>query len=402
MSPLRHDKPSGNGRVAGDEAELPYRSLVERVPAIVYVDPAGPEPTSPTYISPFIRDMLGYSPEEATGDPAWWAQALHPDDRDRVLTEWTRSDVTGEPYAGEYRLIAADGRVVWIRDEAVLRRADDGTPLHWQGVMVDVTQAKQANEDLTRALDLERQAMEDLRRADEIKTTFLTAVSHDIRTPLSAILGNALTLEEGDRLGITDEEKKQLIQSLAAKSRRLNAIVTDLLDTERLARGVIEPKLQEIAVGRLVSLLVWDSEAMAGREVHVDTRSVTAWIDPQMISRIVENLLMNAARHTPAESQVWVKVFPEGDDVLIAVEDDGPGIPEEHRRSIFEAFEHGPMTSVHNPGVGVGLSLVAKFAELHDGTAWVEEREGGGASFRIRIPRGDPETVPVGAASGDD
>lgn len=407
MSPLSQRRPrnehGGIGRVATEaDAELPYRSLVERVPAIVYVDPAGPEPTSPTYISPFIRDMLGYSPEEATGDPDWWARALHSDDRDRVLDEWTRSDASGEPYAGEYRLIAADGRVVWIRDEAVLQRDEDGRPVHWQGVMVDVTEAKKANEDLARALDLERQAMEDLRRADEIKTTFLTAVSHDIRTPLSAILGNALTLEEGDRLGITDEEKKQLIQSLAAKARRLNAIVTDLLDTERLARGVIEPKLQEIAVGRLVSLLVWDSDTMAGREVHVDTRSVTAWIDPQMVSRIVENLLMNAARHTPSQCQVWVKVHPDGDDLLIAVEDDGPGIPQEHRRSIFEPFEHGPMTSVHNPGVGVGLSLVAKFAELHQGSAWVEEREGGGASFRVRIPRGDPEVVPEGAVTRDD
>ena len=102
-----------------------------------------------------------------------------------MLAEWTKSDETGEPYAGEYRLIAADGRTVWIRDEAVLLRDDEGDPVHWQGVMLDITDAKQANDDLTRALDLERQATEDMRRADEIKTTFLTAVSHDIRTPLS-------------------------------------------------------------------------------------------------------------------------------------------------------------------------------------------------------------------------
>lgn len=398
MTPIRGKRSRGGGDSTRQEAELPYRSLVERVPAIVYIDPVGPEPTSPTYVSPFVEQLLGYSAEVATGDPAWWARALHPDDRERVLAEWTKSDETGEPYAGEYRLIAADGRTVWIRDEAVLLRDDAGDPVHWQGVMLDITDAKQANDDLTRALDLERQGMEDMRRADEIKTTFLTAVSHDIRTPLSAILGNALTLEEGDRLGITDEERKQLTHSLAAKARRLNTIVTDLLDTERLARGVVEPKLQEIAVGRLVSLLVWDSETMAGRQVHMDTRSVTAWVDPQMISRIVENLLMNAARHTPPESQVWVKVVPEDGNVLIAVEDDGPGLPEEHRESIFQPFEHGPMTSVHNPGVGVGLSLVAKFAELHGGRVWVEEREGGGASFKVLIPRGDPEIVPEGAA----
>lgn len=400
MTPIRGKRSRGGGDSTRQEAELPYRSLVERVPAIVYIDPVGPEPTSPTYVSPFVEQLLGYSAEVATGDPEWWARALHPDDRERVLAEWTKSDETGEPYAGEYRLIAADGRTVWIRDEAVLLHDDAGDPAHWQGVMLDITDSKQANDDLTRALDLERQGMEDMRRADEIKTTFLTAVSHDIRTPLSAILGNALTLEEGDRLGITDEERKQLTHSLAAKARRLNTIVTDLLDTERLARGVVEPKLQEIAVGRLVSLLVWDSETMAGRQVHMDTRSVTAWVDPQMISRIVENLLMNAARHTPPESQVWVKVVPEDGNVLIAVEDDGPGLPEEHRESIFQPFEHGPMTSVHNPGVGVGLSLVAKFAELHGGRVWVEEREGGGASFKVLIPRGDPEVVPEGAAPG--
>jgi PAS domain S-box-containing protein len=386
---------------AGDDAgseELPFRSLVERVPAIVYVDPAGPEPTAPTYVSPFITQMLGYSPEESTGRAEWWSGILHPDDRERVLAEWSRIDETGDPYAGEYRLVAADGRTVWIRDEAVLLRDEDGTPIHWQGVMVDITAAKQANEELSRALELERAATEEMRRADEIKTTFLTAVSHDIRTPLSTILGNALTLEGGDRLGITEEERKQLIHSLAAKARRLNTIVTDLLDTERLARGVIEPKLQEIALGRLISLLVWDSDAMAGREVHVDTNSVTAWIDPQMISRIVENLLMNAGRHTPPGSQVWVRVVPDGDHVVIAVEDDGPGIPEEHREAVFRPFEHGPMTSVHNPGVGIGLSLVARFAELHGGRAWVEEREGGGASFRVWIPRGDREVVPQRAS----
>jgi PAS domain S-box-containing protein len=396
MTPISSKPADGAGgeteATKGDD--VPFRSLVERVPAIVYVDPAGPEPTSPTYVSPFIEELLGYTPDVATGDPAWWAQALHPDDRDRVLAEWTRSDQTGEPYTGEYRLIAADGRTVWIRDEAVLLRDDRGTPIHWQGVMLDITDAKQANEDLARALELERQATEEIRRADEIKTTFLTAVSHDIRTPLSAILGNALTLEGGDRLGITEEERKQLIHSLAAKARRLNTIVTDLLDTERLARGVVEPKLQEIAVGRLISLLVWDSEAMAGRQVHVDTRSVAAWVDPQMVSRIVENLLTNAARHTPPQCQVWVRVTTEDANVLIVVEDDGPGVPEEHRESVFVPFEHGPMTTVHNPGVGIGLSLVARFAELHGGRAWVEEREGGGASFRVLLPRGDPETVP--------
>jgi PAS domain S-box-containing protein len=263
-------------------------------------------------VSPFVEQLLGYSAEVATGDPEWWAQALHPDDRERMLAEWTRSDETGEPYAGECRLIAADGRTVWIRDEAVLLRDDAGEPVHWQGVMLDITDAKQANDDLTRALDLERQGMEDMRRADEIKTTFRRLPRH----PDTALC---------DPRQRPDPWKR----GTGSASRKRNG-----MDTERLARGVVEPKLQEIAVGRLVSLLVWDSDTMAGRQVHMDTRSVTAWVDPQMISRIVENLLMNAARHTPPGCQVWVRVVPEDGNVLIVVEDDGPGLPEEHRESI--------------------------------------------------------------------
>ena len=103
---------------------------------------------------------------------------------------------------------------------------------------------------------------------------------------------------------------------------------------------------------------------------------------------------MNAARHTPAHCEVWVKVAPQDDDLLIVVEDDGPGIPEEHRESVFRPFEHGPMTSVHNPGVGVGLSLVAKFTELHGGRVWIEDREGGGASFKVLIPEGIRRSSP--------
>src|SRR5687767_6495188 len=102
MAPITSKPGAVNANGTERSEELPFRSLVERVPAIVYVDPAGPEPTAPTYVSPFITQMLGYSPGEATGGGGWWSSILHPDDRERVLAEWTRSDETGEPYAGEY------------------------------------------------------------------------------------------------------------------------------------------------------------------------------------------------------------------------------------------------------------------------------------------------------------
>jgi signal transduction histidine kinase len=102
-----------------------------------------------------------------------------------------------------------------------------------------------------------------------------------------------------------------------------------------------------------------------------------------MVERIVENLLTNAVKHTPGDSRIWVRVERTDDGALIAIEDDGPGIPPELRERIFEPFTQGPTAA--QGGAGVGLALVARFAELHEGRAWVQERAGGGASFRVLL-----------------
>jgi signal transduction histidine kinase len=92
---------------------------------------------------------------------------------------------------------------------------------------------------------------------------------------------------------------------------------------------------------------------------------------------------VNAARHTREDRRIWLRVIPHDGGVLIAVEDDGDGVPADLRDAIFEPFRQGPTVQSHSPGTGIGLSLVSRFAALHGGRAWVEDREGGGASFRV-------------------
>jgi two-component system, OmpR family, sensor histidine kinase MtrB len=114
------------------------------------------------------------------------------------------------------------------------------------------------------------------------------------------------------------------------------------------------------------------------------------------VERIVENLVVNAARHTTAGATIWVRVQPQDGGVLLLVEDEGPGVPAELWEQIFQPFHKGRNIADHAPGSGIGLALVARFAELHGGRAWVQDRPGGGASFRVFLPDGrEPDTVGV-------
>jgi diguanylate cyclase (GGDEF)-like protein/PAS domain S-box-containing protein len=131
-------------------AENRYRSLVEQMPAAIYIDDVN-ETNSAVYRSPHVEKVLGYGPEEYLTDPELWQKLLHPEDRERVLAENERTNATGEPFRIEYRQIAKDGSVVWIRDEAVLIRGDDGSPLYWQGVFMDVSERKKSQERLEEA-----------------------------------------------------------------------------------------------------------------------------------------------------------------------------------------------------------------------------------------------------------
>ncbi len=126
------------------EAETRYRTLVEQTPAITYVQEPleSSNPKAVTYVSPQYETILGYPPESKIIDEEHWNRIVHPEDRERVLCEEARTDQTGEPFNVEYRVIAGDGRVVWVRDEATLVRDEEGQPLYWLGVQYDVTEQK--------------------------------------------------------------------------------------------------------------------------------------------------------------------------------------------------------------------------------------------------------------------
>ena len=381
------------------EAEAKYRSLVEGLPAVVYIAEFGKD-AAWTYISPKVESILGFSPEEWTGQADLWRERILPEDREQALNAELRI-LNGESRMQcEYRIIGKNGRVIWIHEEAEALQDDSGQPVYLQGVMYDVTEQKNAEAQLVKALDAEKEAASRLRALHEMQNSFLQAVSHDLRTPLTSILGCALTLESGfDQGKISREDEYDLVGRIASNSRKLHRLLTNLLDLDRMSRGIVAPNRDDVDVTQIIESVLAESSTDTHPIELLSTDPVHARIDAAQVERIVENLVANAIRYTPAGTPIWVRATGDDTSVTIVVDDAGPGIPIELRESIFEPFRQGNEIVSHNPGVGIGLSLVTRFAELHGGRAWVEERAGGGASFRVFLPfasaADEPEDRPV-------
>jgi signal transduction histidine kinase len=245
-----------------------------------------------------------------------------------------------------------------------------------------------ATKHLAAAALADRTAAQRLREADQLKNTFLNAVSHELRTPLSAILGCGRTLQDLDPT-LEPEDRASLVRAVVDNARKLDRLLEELLDLDRLSRGVAGLDRRPVDLARTAAAVIEGVDVLRGRPVHLECESLVATVDEAKFERILENLLRNATKYTPPGCPVWVRLFRRGDVPTLVVEDAGPGVVPEARARIFEAFHRDPRSSGGTPGFGLGLSLVQSFAALHGGRAWVEERPGGGASFRVELPDAD-------------
>jgi PAS domain S-box-containing protein len=305
--------------------------------------------------------------------PAWRVGDLRRDHatidgRDYELTVSALPDQAGRP----------SGALVMARDVSERLEAE-------RHMRESLAREQAASERLRDALEREQAAAERLRALEEMKDVFLQSVSHDMRTPLTSVLGLTLTLRRGHQI-LPAAEVADLLGRLEGNTRKLDRLLSNLLDLERLARGALRLDRRRVDLGELVGRVVKESELLGERPVSLETSPVLIAVDPAKVERIVENLLANAARHTEAGTPVWVRVEAAGGGALLLVEDAGPGVPAGSREAIFEAFQQGPTITAHAPGSGIGLALVAHLAAMHGGRAWVEGRPGGGASFRVLLP----------------
>ena len=239
------------------------------------------------------------------------------------------------------------------------------------------------------AIDRERLAREaleaeTLRRRDALTTAVLRAVSHDLRSPLMAILTSAGALARED-FALGREERDELVSTILVEAERLDRLVGNLLDLSRLQAGALRPEPGVWAIDDLVVQAIEDvGDAGARIDVFLPRDSPAVRADAHQIQRVLVNLIENALRYSPPGERVRLQVDAVGADVLVRVIDHGPGIAPAELEAIFEPFHRGSVA--RGPGAGLGLAIARGFAEANGGRVWAESRTDQGATFVFALP----------------
>jgi two-component system, OmpR family, sensor histidine kinase KdpD len=222
-----------------------------------------------------------------------------------------------------------------------------------------------------------------LRRSDELKTALLRTVSHDLRTPLTAILTAGAALVEGE---ISRADREELGRAIVEESERLTALVEKLLDLSRLQAGAAEPRPQWCSVDEILREAAEALDPGGSRfALSLDANLPLIRADAAQLERAFANLLENAARYSGRE-RVSVRARVVGERLMVRVVDRGPGIPRTELTRIFEAFYRAPGQRLGHTGSGLGLAIVKGFIEANGGRVWAESLPGQGTSFVVALP----------------
>jgi two-component system sensor histidine kinase KdpD len=231
--------------------------------------------------------------------------------------------------------------------------------------------------------------------SERLRNSLLSALSHDLRTPLTSLVGLAESLElTGPALSGLQHETAQAI---AEQARRMSALVNNLLDMARIQSGEVKLRREWQPFEEVVGTALKGAQAAIARhQVDVDLPRDLPLVefDAVLIERILFNLLENAGKYTPEGTVIRITAETSGDQLLVTVSDNGPGLPKGQHEAIFEKFTRGERESA-TPGVGLGLAICRAIVEAHRGRIWAEDNVGGGTRFCFTLPLGTPPHTPL-------
>lgn len=340
-----------------------------------------------TYSNPRYQSITGIELAETLG--YGWLQSLHPDDKERVSSQWRNTTISQQEYADEFRFQTREGNTRWVHLRSSPMLSDRGTPIGFVGTVEDITGRKQA-EEARAAMLREQVARQQAEAANRMKDEFLATLSHELRTPLNSILGWARLLRTRN---FDVETTAKALETIERNSKLQAQLIEDILDVSRIVRGKLRLTLCPVnlasAIEAAIDAVTPQAEA---KKVHLQTEldpSISQIIgDPNRLQQIVWNLLTNAIKFTPEGGKVEVKLQSAGAWAEIKVMDTGIGINREFLPYVFDRFRQadGKTTRAYG-GLGLGLAIVRHLVELHGGSVKAESAgEGMGATFTVKLP----------------
>lgn len=342
-----------------------------------------------------FREMIGYRDEQDFPNVlSSWSDLLHPEDRDRVLKRYYAviDDYTGKSlYDVEYRLLTKDRGYRWFRATGKLSRREDGTPITYVGMFVDVTRRMEIDEKLKEQRKLLEEALVKAQQASQAKTMFLNNMSHDMRTPMNAIIGFT-------NLAATHLDDWELVRDylnkIAASSDHLLSLINDVLDMSRIESGKVVIEETSCSLTQILQSI----QSMI--QADLETKKLnfclddSALIHPDVVcdrlrlDQILLNALSNALKFTPAGGDIILTVTERPGDAEdnavyeFCIRDTGIGMAPEFIEHIFEPFERERTSTVSGiQGTGLGMSITKNLVELMNGTIAVESKKGCGSAF---------------------
>lgn len=315
---------------------------------------------------------------------------IHPDDRERTRGAVERAVFQRVPYDIEYRTVAPDGRVRWIRAKGRAYCDSAGTPTRFDGVTLDISELKIAEQRRDQLLAAERSAREEVEYVSRMKDEFLATLSHELRTPLHAILGWSQMLNRGT---LSSEDAKHGLDAIVRNARAQTQMIEDLLDMSRIISGKVRLDVQKTILADVVALAVQtvrpSAEVKGVRLMTVlDPYAGPVAGDPGRLQQIIWNLLTNAIKFTPKGGKVQIVLERVNSHLELSVTDDGEGIDPIFLPHVFERFRQADSsTTRRHGGLGLGLNIVKQLVELHSGSVRVKSPgKGMGSTFTITLP----------------
>jgi PAS domain S-box-containing protein len=344
-----------------------------------------------TYISENVTKLLGYMSSDFTENPLFWQDRIHPDDKERVISN-LESIFESEHQILEYRFLNKDGIYMWMRDELTLIRDENGKPREIAGYWLDITQHKRAEEERMHLMAKEQSARaeaEAAKKLEKLKSIFIASTSHELRTPLNSIIGFTGVLLQGWS-GELNKEQKEHLEMINSSSKHLLELIIDILDISKIESGSIDLKVSVFDLRGVVDEAIKSLRASIkekGLDISIEMEEISMRSDRTRLLQCIMNLVGNSVKYTEKGS-IKISAKITENKVDISVTDTGIGIKNQDIPRLFVPFVRieSPLI-LKTSGTGLGLYLTNKLArDVLGGEIHVISKYGKGSTFTIQIP----------------